>query len=177
MQNKTHTAKAQYTMHKTQHTHSKHNTHTTKTQYTKHNTQNTIHIAKTIHNTHSQNTIYNTQNATHTTKTQYTIHTTKTQHTHNQSTIYISQNTTHRDAGTRKGPGGQTLLKGTDKILTIYVKIHARKFKGSVAFFLRQILTHHILSTAYAITLDINTSQISSIYSANSQVLLSLKAP
>ena len=58
-----------------------------------------------------------------------------------------------------------------------YVKIHTRRFKGSVAFFLRQILIHHILSIASAITLDINTSQISSIYSANSQVLLSLKAP
>ena len=48
-----------------------------------------------------------------------------------------------------------------------------------IAFFefLRQILTHHILSIASAITLDINTSQISSIDSANSQVLLSLKAP
>ena len=46
-----------------------------------------------------------------------------------------------------------------------YAKIHTRKFRGSVAF-LRQILTHHILSIASAITLDINTSQISSIYSA-----------
>ena len=77
----------------------------------------------------------------------------------------ITKGTT-RDAGTRKGPGGQTLLKGTEKILTMYVKIHARKFKGSVAFFLRQILTHHILSIASAITLDINTSQMSSIYTA-----------
>ena len=47
-----------------------------------------------------------------------------------------------------------------------YVEIHTRKFRGSVAFFLRQNLTHHILSIASAITLDINTSQISSIYSA-----------
>ena len=75
-------------------------------------------------------------------------------------------NRMHRDAGTRIGPGRQTLLKGTDKILTMYVKIHAWKFKGLVAFFLRQILTHHILSIASAITLDINTSQISAIYSA-----------
>ena len=28
-----------------------------------------------------------------------------------------------RDAGTRKGPGGQTLLKGTDKILTMLKSI------------------------------------------------------
>ena len=33
----------------------------------------------------------------------------------------------------------------------------------SVAFFLRQILTDHILSIASVITLDINTSQISSL--------------
>ena len=47
-----------------------------------------------------------------------------------------------------------------------YVKIHTLEFGGSVAFFLRQILTNHILSMASAITLDINTSQISSIDSA-----------
>ena len=53
-----------------------------------------------------------------------------------------------------------------------YVKIHTRKFRGSVAFFLRQILTHHILSIASAITLDINTSQISSIYSATAGFII-----
>ena len=47
-----------------------------------------------------------------------------------------------------------------------YVKIHTRKFRGSVSFFLRQILTHHILIIASAITLGISTSEISSIYSA-----------
>ena len=47
-----------------------------------------------------------------------------------------------------------------------YVKIHTLEFRGSVAFFLPQILTNHILSMASAITLDINTSQISSIDSA-----------
>ena len=47
-----------------------------------------------------------------------------------------------------------------------YVKIHTLEFRGSVAFFLRQIFTNHILSMASAITLDINTSQISSIDSA-----------
>ena len=36
-----------------------------------------------------------------------------------------------------------------------YVKIHTLEFRGSVAFFLRQILTDHILSIASAITLDI----------------------
>ena len=54
-----------------------------------------------------------------------------------------------------------------------YVKIHTLEFRGSVAFFLRQILTNHILSMASAITLDINTSQISSIDSAQ-RILLSL---
>ena len=44
-----------------------------------------------------------------------------------------------------------------------YVKIHTLEFRGSVAFLLRQIPTDHILSIASAITLDINTSQISSI--------------
>ena len=54
-----------------------------------------------------------------------------------------------------------------------YVKIHTLEFRGSVAFFLRQILTNYILCMASAITLDINTSQISSIDSAQ-RVLLSL---
>ena len=36
-----------------------------------------------------------------------------------------------------------------------YVKIHTLEFRGSVTFFLRQILTDHILSIASAITLDI----------------------
>ena len=67
--------------------------------------------------------------------------------------IYIA----NRDAGTRKGPGGQNFN---------YVKIHTLEFRGSVAFLLCQILTNHILSIASAITLDINTSQISSIDSA-----------
>ena len=53
-----------------------------------------------------------------------------------------------------------------------YVEIHTRKFRGSVAFFLRQNLTHHILSIASAITLDINTSQISSIYSATAAFII-----
>ena len=44
-----------------------------------------------------------------------------------------------------------------------YVKIHTLEFGGSVAFLLRQILTNHILSIASAMTLNINTSQISSI--------------
>ena len=70
-----------------------------------------------------------------------------------------------RDAGTRKGPGGQTLLNGHRQNFN-YVEIHNLEFRGSVVFFLRQILTNHILSMASAITLDINTSQISSIDSA-----------
>ena len=41
----------------------------------------------------------------------------------------VDYHTTHdaiahaRDAGTRKGPGGQTLLKGTDKILIMLKSI------------------------------------------------------
>ena len=53
-----------------------------------------------------------------------------------------------------------------------YVKIHTLEFRGSVAFFLRQILTDHILSIASAITLDINTSQISPIESATAGFII-----
>ena len=53
-----------------------------------------------------------------------------------------------------------------------YVKIHTLEFRGSVAFFLRQILTEYILSIASAITLDINTSQISSIDSATAGFII-----
>ena len=60
---------------------------------------------------------------------------------------------------------GADFVEGHQQNLN-YVKIHTLKFRGSVAFFLRQILTNHILSMASAITLDINTSQISSIDSA-----------
>ena len=70
-----------------------------------------------------------------------------------------------RGQGTGKGPGGANFVEGHRQNFN-YVEIHTRKFRGSVAFFLRQILTHHILSIASAITLDINTSQISSIYIA-----------
>ena len=52
------------------------------------------------------------------------------------------------------------------------VKIHILEFKGSVAFFLRQILTDHILSIASAITLDINTSQICSIDSVTAGFII-----
>ena len=37
--------------------------------------------------------------------------------------ISLNVNATSRDAGTRKGPGGQTLLKGTDKILIMLKSI------------------------------------------------------
>ena len=55
-----------------------------------------------------------------------------------------------------------------------YVKIHTLEFRGPVAFFLRQILTDHILSIASAITLDINTSQITSIDSATAGFLITI---
>ena len=53
-----------------------------------------------------------------------------------------------------------------------YVKIHTRKFRASVAFFSRQIVTHYSLSIAPAITLDINTSQISLIFTATAGFII-----
>ena len=77
-----------------------------------------------------------------------------------------------RDAGTRKGPGGGAdFVEGHPQNFN-YVKIHNLEFRGSVAFFLRQILTDHILSIASAIILDINTSQISSIDSATAGFII-----
>ena len=78
----------------------------------------------------------------------------------------------NRDAGTRKGPGGggADFVEGHRQNFN-YVKIHTLVLRGSVTFFLRQILTDHILSIASAITLDINTSQISSIDSATAVLL------
>ena len=67
-----------------------------------------------------------------------------------------------KDAGTRKGPGGAEFVEGHRQNFN-YVKIHILEFGGSVAFLLRQILTNHILSIASAMTLNINTNQISSI--------------
>ena len=78
--------------------------------------------------------------------------------------IYVN-----RDAKTRKGPGGQTLLNDTDKIL-IMLKSIPWNLEGQ--FFLRQILHDHILSIATAITLDINTSQISSIDSGTAGFII-----
>ena len=76
-----------------------------------------------------------------------------------------------RDAGTRKGPGGADFVEGHRQNFN-YVKIHALEFRGSVAFFLRQILTDHIFRIASAITLDINTSQISSIHSVTAGFII-----
>ena len=76
----------------------------------------------------------------------------------------------NRDAGTRKGPGRADFVEGLRQNFN-YVKIHTLVLRGSVTFFLRQILTDHILSIASAITLDINTSQISSIDSATAVLL------
>ena len=70
----------------------------------------------------------------------------------------------HESSGTPEREKGQgaDFVKGHQQNFN-YVKIHTLEFRGSVAFFLRQILTNHILRMASAITLDINTSQISSI--------------
>ena len=78
---------------------------------------------------------------------------------------------TRRDAGTRKGPGGADFVEGHRQNFN-YVKIHTLEFRGSAAFFLRQILTDHILSIATVITLDISTSQISSIDSATAGFII-----
>ena len=68
--------------------------------------------------------------------------------------LRCTKNVIDRDAGTRKGPGGADFVEGHRQNFN-YVKIHTLKFRGSVTFFLRQILTDHILSIASAITLDI----------------------
>ena len=75
-----------------------------------------------------------------------------------------------RDAGTRKGQGAD-FVEGHRQNFN-YVKIHTLEFRGSVAFLLRQILTDHILSIASAITLDINTSQISLIDSVTAGFII-----
>ena len=77
----------------------------------------------------------------------------------------------NKDAGTRKRPGGGADFVEGHRQNFNYVKIHTLVLRGSVTFFLRQILTDHILSIASAITLDINTSQISSIDSATAVLL------
>ena len=66
----------------------------------------------------------------------------------------------------KKRARGADFVEGHRQNFNYVNKIHTLEFRGSVAFFLRQILTNHILSMASAITLDINTSQISSIDSA-----------
>ena len=86
--------------------------------------------------------------------------------------IYIAR--ISRDAGTRKGPGGQTLLKGTNKILIMLKNIPWNlegQLHSSCAKFLPIIFCLFLANSA--ITLDINRSQISSIDSAQ-RVLLSL---
>ena len=62
-----------------------------------------------------------------------------------------------------KGQGGGAEFVEGHRQNFNYVKIHILEFGGSVAFLLFQILTNHILSIASAMTLNINTSQISSI--------------
>ena len=71
--------------------------------------------------------------------------------------VYLSSGTPERE----KGQGAE-FVEGHRQNFN-YVKIHTLEFRGSVAFLLRQILTNHILSIASAMTLNINTSQISSI--------------
>ena len=69
-------------------------------------------------------------------------------------------------AGTleREKGKGADLLKGTNKILTMLKSLHG-DLEGLLHFF-SQIKPYHILDIVSVITLGINTSQISSIYSA-----------
>ena len=53
-----------------------------------------------------------------------------------------------RDAGTRKGPGGADFVEEHRQNFN-YVKIHTLEFRESVAFFLCQILTDHILKAVF----------------------------
>ena len=85
----------------------------------------------------------------------------------------LESGTPEREKG--RGGGGADFVEGHRQNFN-YAKIHNLEFRGSVAFFLRQILTDHILSIAFAITLDINTSlntsQISSIDSATAGFII-----
>ena len=81
--------------------------------------------------------------------------------------IYSYTGTPERE----KGQGGADFVEGHRQNFN-YVKIHTLEFRGSVTFFLRQILTDHILSIASAIRLDINTSQISSIDSVTAGYII-----
>ena len=67
-------------------------------------------------------------------------------------------------------PGWEELLKDRDINLTILT----REFRGSVAFFLSKILTFHSLGIAFAIILGFNASQISSIYSATANLVITI---
>ena len=75
-----------------------------------------------------------------------------------------------------KGQGEKTLLKGYWQHFN-HVKIFTQECIGSVAFFLSQILTYHILGIVYVIILGVNTSQISSIYSATASFIITNQAP
>ena len=68
----------------------------------------------------------------------------------------ISRNLVESKPGTPEREKGQgaDFVEGHRQNFN-YVKIHTLEFRGSVTFFLRQILTDHILSIASAITLDI----------------------
>ena len=76
-----------------------------------------------------------------------------------------------RDTRNEKRARGTNFVEGHRQNFN-YVKIHTLEFRGSVAFFLRQILTDHIHGIVSAITLDINTSQISSIDSVTAGFII-----
>ena len=80
---------------------------------------------------------------------------------------------TFRGTRTKKRARGANFVEGHRQNFN-YVKIQTWEFRESVAFFLSQILIHHILGIVSAVTLGINTSQTFSIYSAAAPVLLSL---
>ena len=84
----------------------------------------------------------------------------------------MKQKLKHKNQGRRNEKrargGGQTLLKGTDKIL-IMLKSIPWNLEGQLH---SSILTDHILSIAIVITLDISTSQISSIDSGTAGFII-----
>ena len=87
--------------------------------------------------------------------------------------VYKTSNLCKADQGRRneKRARGADFVEGHRQNFN-YVKIHTLEFRGSVTFFLRQILTDHILSIASVIRLDINTSQISSIDSVTAGYII-----
>ena len=74
-------------------------------------------------------------------------------HRNNKRVKKVNYNSFNQGRRNEKRAGGADFVEGHQQNFN-YVKIHTLEFRGSVAFFLRQILTDHILSIASAITLE-----------------------